>query len=308
MSCYPSPCKELIGQWFAEAGASAWGVAQATAVEPWAVDVYDRWIESGAHGGMEYMERYREVRNDPRLLLDGACSLMVAAFNYQPPRRQDAGAPVIADYALGDDYHAVLRERLSAVAGRITGAYGGVTRVCVDTAPLRERYWAVRAGVGFIGVNNQLIIPGRGSRFFLGEILWTGVLEPDPPCALTCDGCMRCVRVCPGRAIDGTGGLCAARCLSYLTIEHRGDLPQDTALGGRIYGCDACQDACPHNADAVPGRLGEFAPREALLSLTRKQVGSMTQAEFSAMFRNSAVKRTKLSGLQRNLKALGGGI
>lgn len=304
MNCSRSLCKETIGRRLAAAGAEVWGVARAEAVDPQAVELYDRWIASGAHGSMEYMERYGDVRSDPRLLLDGARSVLVAAFNYQPARRQDVGAPVIADYALGDDYHTVLRRRLDAVARDIENAYGGRTRVCVDTAPLRERYWAVRAGVGFIGLNNQLIVPGRGSRFFLGEILWTGEIEPDEPCRLSCDGCMRCVRACPGKAIEGNGGLCAARCLSYLTIEHRGELPPSAALGNRIYGCDVCQDVCPHNAGSRPGCIPEFTPRQELMALTRERVESMTQEEFSALFRNSAVKRTRISGLQRNLRAL----
>ncbi|MDE7443891.1 MAG: tRNA epoxyqueuosine(34) reductase QueG, partial [Muribaculaceae bacterium] len=300
MNCCQSQCsKDRVGEWLIQAGANAWGVALAESVDPDAVAIYDRWIASGAHGGMDYLERYSDVRNDPRLLLDGAQCIIVAAFNYQPSRRQDAGVPVIADYALGDDYHTVLRQRLDRVARQLVEAYGGTTRVCVDTAPLRERYWAVRAGVGFVGISNQLIIPGYGSRFFLGEILWTGSLDPDEPCRMSCDGCMRCVQACPGAAIEATGGFCAARCLSYLTIEHRGDLPASVALGNRIYGCDRCQDVCPHNRDSRPTAIAEFEPRPALLSLTCQQIGCMTQPEFSALFRNSAIKRTKLSGLQR---------
>ena len=184
------------------------------------------------------------------------------------------------------------------MAGEITSITGAQCRVTVDTAPLRERYWAVEAGLGFIGVNNQLIIPGTGSWVLLGEIITTLPLDADEPCRLSCDGCMRCVKACPGRALDGHGGMDAGRCMSYLTIEFRGEGP--IGCGDRIYGCDICQEVCPHNSCSSPSKIPAFTPRESILSLTRDDILTMEQGEFSRIFTHSAIKRTKLAGLRRN--------
>lgn len=287
-----------------EAGAVATGIAKARPVDQEAESLYQSWINTGRHGEMEYMERYAEVRHDPRLLLDGAESIIVAAFNYYTPANHggvvagSSGPLKWARYALGRDYHEEIRDRLSAVAGEITSLTGAQCRVTVDTAPLRERYWAVEAGLGFIGVNNQLIIPGTGSWVLLGEIITTLPLEADGPCRLSCDVCMRCVKACPGRALDGHGGMDAGRCMSYLTIEYRGEGP--IGCGDRIYGCDICQEVCPHNSCASQSEIPAFAPRESILSLTRDDILTMEQGEFSRIFTHSAIKRTKLAGLRRN--------
>lgn len=287
-----------------DAGAVATGIAKARQVTPEAEELYQTWIADGRHGGMEYMERYAEVRRDPRMLLDGAESVIVAAFNYYTPKNHGdsvagSSAPLKwARYALGRDYHEEIRDRLSAVAGEITALTGAQCRVTVDTAPLRERYWAVEAGIGFIGINNQLIVPGAGSWVLLGEIITTLPLEADEPCRLSCDGCMKCVKACPGRALDGRGGMDAGRCMSYLTIEYRGEGP--IGCGDRIYGCDICQEVCPHNSCSCPSEIPAFAPRESILSLTRDDILSMEQGEFSRIFTHSAIKRTKLVGLRRN--------
>ncbi len=287
-----------------EAGAVAAGVAELCEVEPEAEELYRQWIAEGKHGEMSYMERYQDVRHDPRLLLEGARSIIVAAFSYYTPALYDGdmGGKRLkwARYALGRDYHEEVRERLSQVATAITEATGAQCRVTVDTAPLRERYWAVKAGVGFIGVNNQLIVPGAGSWCVLGEIITTLELEPDAPCTSSCDGCMKCVRACPGHALDGKGGLDARKCMSYLSIEYRGDDVPD--FGDRIYGCDICQEVCPHNAGAAPTRIDGFRPRPEILALTRERIAHMEQSEFSCIFSHSAIKRTKLAGLVRNLK------
>lgn len=305
MSSSQSPCKEQVRVIVAEAGASAVGFATPTAISSEADERYLRWIADGRHASMEYLVRYPDVRRDPRLLLDGAATLIVAAFNYTPRHRQPAGSPRIADYALGRDYHEVVRARLSESATRIKALYGGDTRVCVDTAPLRERYWAVRAGLGFIGLNNQLIVPGTGSRVFIGSILWTVAVDPDAPCTGSCDGCGACIKACPAGALHPDGsGVDARRCLSYLTIEHRGPLPDGLHTGGRLYGCDACQDVCPHNRHTPVSTIPEFNPDENIVELTRADIESMDSAGFKALFGHSAIRRTKLEGLQRNLRHL----
>lgn len=250
---------------------------------------------------MEYLNRYHDVRRSPGLLLPGARSIIAAAFPYYTD--EPVSLP-IALYARGRDYHLVVRERLTDVAAMLPGA----SRVCVDTAPLRERYWAARLGLGFIGRNNQLIIPGRGSYFFLGFIITEAEIPASSslqaPPADGCGDCRRCVDSCPGRCLSADGRALDARtCLSYLTIEHRGPLP------GRIpvlYGCDVCQRVCPHNAEPRVTSIADFHPSPELASLTARQVADMTPEQFSAFFRHSAIKRTKISGLQRNLSALFG--
>lgn len=289
----------------AEAGACAAGFVAVEPVTDEARIFYDRWIRQGRHAGMEYMERYADIRNNPARLLEGARSMLCVAFRYATPAMRRH--PLFADYALGRDYHEVLRRRLAPLAALMeNGVAGSATRVCVDTAPLRERYWAARAGLGFIGINNQLIVPGIGSRVFLAEVLWTVGAEPSPPCpTVQCRGCMACVRACPGKALAADGTLDSRRCLSYLTIEHRGPLPAWLNLRGRrIYGCDLCQDVCPHNHDCPPTPvLPEFEPSEALLALDLDAVRAMDQPAFSSIFSHSAVKRCKLASLLRNANA-----
>lgn len=299
-----SKCKEDIRALVIGAGAYRVGFAEAGPVDEADSLCYDRWIDGGYHGPLGYMERYDAVRRDPRLLLEGAATVVSAAFSYYTPVEWTDRSLRIARYALGDDYHDVLRRRLTEVARTIESRYGGATRVCVDTAPIRERYWAQKAGVGFIGRNGQLIVPGAGSYFFLAEILTTLPIEPDEATAPShCDGCDRCRRSCPAGAIDGAAGrVDSRRCLSCLTIEHRGPFEAPVRLGNRLYGCDTCQDVCPHNANPPVTAIREFAPRPELLSLDPARIESLDPAGFSTLFRRSAIKRAKLEGLQRNLR------
>lgn len=306
MSDRPLPSSKDLMPDASALGIYALGVARAKTVDTEGVARYERWIADGCHASMDYLEKYADARSDPRLLLDGARSIIVAAFNYHHLPVQSPGSARIAEYAHGDDYHLVVRQRLEALAGIISERYGGTTRVCVDTAPLRERYWAVEAGVGFIGRNSQLIIPNAGSRFFLGTILTTAEFAADSPSTERCVGCDRCVNACPGGAIiAGRNAVDARRCLSFLTIESREDLPEGVDLRGNLYGCDICQNVCPHNEDSPLSTITEFSLRAPLADLTAAEVEQMTQEEFSAMFRRSAIKRAKLAGLRRNASRLG---
>ncbi len=265
---------------------------------------YREWLESGGNGCMDYAARYLDVRDNPELLLEGARSVIVVAMNYYPARRQSDDAPQFAYYAYGRDYHEVMRDRLQRLAAYIRELDEGcATRCCVDTAPLRERYWATQAGVGFVGRNNTLIVPGKGSFFYLGAIVTTLELTPDEPCTLTCGDCGLCETACPAGALKGGKPVDASRCLSCLTIEYRGELPEWSreALGNRVYGCDECQRCCPHNRNARPTAVPELQPSEEFMSLTAERIMAMDQAEFSRIFSHSAVKRTKLAGLQRNM-------
>lgn len=291
-----------LGRLLEGAGADAWGVAPCGEVGEEDARLYEEWVASGKHGEMKYLESWPEIRRRPELLLEGARSIVCAAFSYYNPENKGVGGLKWARYALGADYHDEIRHRLSEVAEAITEETGAECRVCVDTAPLRERLWAERAGVGYIGKNGLLIVPGVGSWCVLGFILTGHEFSPTPAEPRSCLGCDRCVRACPGQALDGLGGMDARRCRSYLTIEYRGaEMPRLT--GGRVYGCDICQEVCPHNRYAPETRIEAFRPRPDVLGLTLGKIAEMTQEEFSTLFRGSAVKRTKLAGLRRNASA-----
>ena len=306
-TCCPNDAEEAkrqVAEYAMSLGFSAVGFARVDDVDADSADNFDRWITERRNGTMEYLERYADIRRNPSLLLDGARTVIVAALNYYPARRRSPDLPQFAFYAYGRDYHEVMRERLASLGDYVREHFGGSTRACVDTAPIRERYWAVKAGVGFVGKNSTLIIPGKGSFFFIGELLTTVEFPPDEPCTLHCGACSRCVDACPGRAIVDGCRIDARRCLSYLTIEHRGPLPDDVMLGNHVYGCDECQLVCPHNLKAEPTAIPEFVPTEAFLALDREAILAMTPVEFSEIFRHSAVKRAKLDGLQRNAKRI----
>lgn len=289
-------------------GAARVGITSVAEVAEEQKRLYREWIEAGKHAGMNYMERYGEVRDNPALLLDGAKSIIVAAFSYANPEAviymREREVPRIAEYALGSDYHNVLRKTLTAAARRLTERYGGEARVCADTAPLRERYWAQKAGVGFIGRNNYLIVPGQGAHFYLGTILWTGSINDgyDSECDNLCYDCGRCVKACPNQALSESGGLDARRCLSYHTIESREDIPCDINLEGNLFGCDICRNACPHqHFGSEHTSIEGFVARPEVMELTYDKWRTMTTEEFDRIFANSALRRAKLHKLQQTL-------
>lgn len=303
----PSPCKETIRRLALSCGFDACGFAAAVPVDDEAARRYRQWLADGKNGTMAYLENHLSLRDDPSLLLPGAKTVISLAMNYLPRRLQPADAPQFAYYAYGNDYHDVVASRLDRFIGLLNAEYACSCRRCVDTAPLRERYWAQKAGIGFVGKNNQLIIPGKGSFFFLGEVVTTLPVQPDLPCTQSCGNCRKCQDACPTGALDGgQGALDARRCISCLTIEHRGVLPEKVAerLGNRVYGCDECQKACPHNRHAVPTEIPEFAPSEEFLSLSYASMDAMTEDDWRRIFRKSAVKRAKFAGLTRNLRLL----
>lgn len=278
------------------------GIARAEAVDEGTALYYERWLQEGCQAGMDYLVRNKEIRLDPTLLMPGARSIICVAMSYAPARLIAEDEYQIAYYAYGKDYHDVMRSRLYLLAEAI-----GATpcRVCCDTAPILERYWAVRAGIGFIGKNRQLIIPGSGSLFFLGELLVEEPLAYDRPLTETCRQCDACVRACPTGALRGD---CfdANRCLSYHTIENRGDIPPDIAkkMGHTFYGCDRCLKVCPHNRHVEPTQESAFHASEALLSMTRARWKALSIDDYRRLFKGSAVKRAKYEGLMRNIRLL----
>lgn len=305
MSLKPSLCdKETLRSIASRHGVEQIAVAKAGPVDQDAVNRYRKWLSDGNNASMDYLARYDDLRADPRLLLPGATSIICCAINYFSDTPASQSEFEIAMYARGDDYHEVVRAMLDDIAAEIRDNWGGETRVCVDTAPIRERYWAMKAGLGFIGRNNHLIIPRRGSYFFLGEIITTAQFQADEPINVDCGTCHRCIDACPGNALSLDSPFDSRRCLSYMTIEHRGPLADDINIGNHIYGCDECQKACPHNSHAAATNIRRLQPRQNVISLTATQIDDMTQERFSTTFSHSAIKRTKLAGLQRNLAAI----
>lgn len=296
VTCDMASLKACVKAMAARAGAVATGFACAEPVPPGVMDDYELFLDAGGRAEMPYLERYMPIRRDPRLLFEPPAAqgtVISMAFPYHHPRTN----PLFARYAQGEDYHKVLRRCLKPLTRFITENTGLRARVCVDTAPIFERYWAVRAGVGFVGKNRCLIVPGAGSWVFLAEIVTEAVFEPDAPSTQTCRGCNACLRRCPHGALTPSG-VNPAKCLSCLTIEHRGELP--FALDAKmVYGCDTCQAVCPHNAAPAAG-LPEFAPTPGMLALTRPDVALLTPETYEALFSASAVRRCPLDQLKRN--------
>jgi len=293
----------LIKSQASRLGFDACGFASATPVDDEAESRYDRWIELGHNGCMQWAAGHRDLRHDPSMLLEGAQTVIALAMNYYPARFQPEGTLRVAYYAYGRDYHEVLREKMSELAHFIEQITHCATRPCVDSAPIRERYWAQRAGLGFIGRNNCLIIPGKGSYFFLGEIVTSASLPPDEPCTLTCGNCGKCVEACPAGALHREGAADCNRCLSCLLIEnHEATLPAwvSDVVGDKVVGCDECQLCCPHNAPAKATQVEDFAPTQAVMTLTRQGIEAMTSSQFKRAFAHSAISRLRYKTLLRN--------
>ena len=291
-----------------ELGFDACGIAEVASADTEAL-FFDRWIAEGCHAGMKYMENYRDIRLDPAGLVEGARSVISVALNYYPAQKQSPDSPRISYYAYGKDYHIVVKDKLRQLWEYITSLIPVLdstlpaARFFTDSAPILERYWAWKAGLGWIGKNTNLIIPGKGSFFFLGEIVTTLELDYDTPQKNRCGACRRCLDSCPTGALERPGHLNANKCISYLTIEHKGDIPSEQAsrLGDRLYGCDTCQEVCPWNRFASPTREVAFSPSPAFLSLKKEDLRCFTRDDYNRIFAGSAVKRAKYEGLIRTI-------
>lgn len=289
-------------------GFSACGVAMAEAVDAGVAEMFRRWVDDGCCASMEYMRGNMDKRLDPRLLLPGAKSVVCVALNYYPAEFLHADQYQFAYYAYGKDYHDVVRDRLRELAKMMQDVLGeGVEmKICCDTVPILDRYWAWKAGLGWIGRNTNLIIPKSGSFFFLGEIVLTEELCYDSPMESRCGTCSRCLEACPSGALQGSFRLDARRCLSFQTIENRGDIPEDLAalMSPYVYGCDRCQQVCPHNSFSRPTDVEELQPSAEFLSMRPSDWHSLTVEKYRTLFRGSAVKRVKYEGLLRNVSHL----
>lgn len=292
-------------------GFDAVGITDASPIADPEVAHLQRWLQAGRAGQMHYMYRHFEKRIYPGALLKGAQSVIVVALNYRPnptspPRRNPRLTGRVAHYAWYEDYHDCLRPRLFELADFIDERTRRRHRVkaCVDSVPLAERALAVRAGLGFIGTNHMLIHPTLGPEVFLGELLTTAVLEPDEPTCGRCAACDRCVRACPTGALQTNGEFDAQKCISYLTIEHKGDITPDLAakIGDRIFGCDACVLACPHQHVAPACDNTTLRSRREHAQLDLQDVLDWTPGSFDERFVDSPIRRAGRERLQRNAR------
>lgn len=277
------------------------GIAKAVPVAAEAAVAYNSWLQEGKHATMQYMQRNCDKRLDPTRLVPGCRSIIVVAMNYAPKQQIEG----IASYAQGKDYHKAVKDRLFLLLQSINSVCAVQGRAFCDSAPVLERYWAKEAGIGYIGRNRQLIIPGKGSNFFLGELLVDVELCYDSPEQRNlCGNCTRCIDNCPGGALSKKG-LDANRCLSYLTIENRGELPENIGemMGNCFYGCDRCQAVCPHNRFSIPNNTPELQPSEALLQMRAERWQTLTEEEYKSLFAESAVERCGYEQLMRNIRA-----
>jgi len=284
------------------------GIAVATQLDEDAVRL-EQWLNKGYQGGMAYMERHFDLRIDPRKLVPGAKSVITLLLNYFPSEQQQADAPKIAKYAYGTDYHFVIKDKLNELLAFITEKIGAVTgRGFVDSAPVLERSWAVRSGLGWVGKNGNVLTRQSGSFFFIATLITDLDLIADAPFATDhCGTCTRCIDACPTQAIVSPTEIDAGKCISYLTIELKDALiPGEfhNKMEGWMFGCDICQDVCPWNRFAKETKETAFTPIPEILNLSLKEWEDMGEEMFNKTFKNSPLKRTKWKGMMRNVRAI----
>lgn len=296
---------EQIKSWAKELGFLFCGIAKAGYLEDEA-PLLEAWLNKGMHGEMGYMENYFDKRLDPRLLIDGAKSVISLGLNYYTEDKQtDPFSPRISKYAYGADYHYIIKDKLKQLLDLMNehiGEIGG--RAFVDSAPVLDKAWAKKAGLGWVGKNTNLINQKKGSFFFLAELIVDIELEYDvAPAADHCGTCTRCIDACPTEAIVAPYVVDGSRCISYLTIELKNEIPQEFAgkMDNWMFGCDVCQDVCPWNKFSVLHNEPAFTPHNELLSMSKTDWQELTEDVFQKVFKNSAVKRAKFSGLKRNI-------
>ncbi|MES3019145.1 MAG: tRNA epoxyqueuosine(34) reductase QueG [Bacteroidota bacterium] len=289
-------------------GFLACGISKAGFLEKEA-PLLEQWLKNGSHGEMSYMENHFDKRLDPTKLVDGAKSVISLSLNYYTDQVQsDPNAPKISRYAYGEDYHSVIKSKLKQLIEAIQENIGEVNgRAFVDSAPVLDKAWANKSGLGWIGKNSNLISKKSGSFFFLAELITDLELEYDiAPTEDHCGTCTRCIDACPTEAIVAPYVVDGSKCISYLTIELKNELPAEFKgkMDNWMFGCDVCQDVCPWNKFSVLHNEPAFNTNYNLLGINAAEWQEITQDTFSKVFKNSAVKRTKYSGLKRNIEFL----
>ena len=296
----------LVKQLAAELGFSFCGIANATKLDDDARRL-ESWLNKGMHGSMHYMERYFDLRIDPGKLVPGAKSVITLLLNYFPKEKQPIDKLKISKYAYGKDYHEVIREKLNRYIDNIKAGIGDFHgRGFVDSAPVLERTWAQRSGLGWVGKNGNLINKQMGSFFFIATLITDLDLQPDEPFVNDyCGTCTRCIDSCPTDAILPNKVVDGSKCISYFTIELKDRLIPSEMKGkfdNWMFGCDICQDVCPWNRFSKPTNEIEFTPLPEILNLSTKEWEMMSEEKFKKIFRHSPLNRSKLKGIQRNLK------
>ena len=291
-----------------ELGFGGIAIAKAEHMEPEARRL-ENWLNEGRHGEMNYLENYFDKRVDPTKLVPNSKSVISLMYNYYTEAEQsDPEAPKLAMYAYGKDYHKVVKKKLIQLLKWMQDEFGEVAGRCfVDSAPVLERDWAKRSGLGRVGKHTLLINQKKGSYFFLCEIICDLELDYDHPIKDHCGICTRCIEACPKDAKSKEGYLLdGSKCISYLTIELKNEIPTEYTdkMENWMFGCDICQQVCPWNRFSTPHDESKFEPKNGLLDMTKRDWEEITEEAFDTIFAGSAVKRTKFSGLKRNIKFL----
>lgn len=264
----------------------------------------EKWLKSGMHGEMRYMENHFDKRLDPTKLVDGAKSVISLLLNYYPSESQIEDTFKVSKYAYGTDYHFVIKKKLKSLLQFIQEEIGEVHgRAFVDSAPVLDKAWAAKSGLGWVGKHSNLLTQQVGSFYFIAELIVDLELDYDAPVTDHCGTCTACIDACPTEAIVEPYVVDGSKCISYFTIELRNEIPTSVKdqFEDWVFGCDICQDVCPWNRFSKPHNEPLFHPKPELLSMTKKDWEEITEEVFKKIFRKSAVKRTKLSGLQRNI-------
>jgi len=290
-----------------KAGFSACGVSPVKHIEEDSVHIRN-WLENNMHGDMLYMENHFDKRVDASKMVDNAKSVISVLLNYYPLKIQkDINAPKISKYAYGKDYHFIIKDKLRKLFNIINNEIIEINgRIFVDSAPVLERYYAMQAGLGWIGKNSNLINKELGSFVFIGELIVDVELEYDAPIKDFCGTCTKCIDACPTNAIVSSKVIDARKCISYLTIEHKKKLPLElrSKFNNWVFGCDICQDVCPWNSKLKPHNISELMPNPNIIEMTKEEWYNIDKEKFNILFKDSALKRTKFEGLKRNLEFL----
>lgn len=302
----PADYSLLIKEKAKELGFMHCGISKAGFLEEDAPRL-EKWLKSGFHGEMGYMEKHFDKRLDPTKLVPGAKSVVSLTYNYFPEQQQREDSFKISKYAYGKDYHFIIKDKLKDFFQWIHQEIGEIDgRVFVDSAPVLERAWAAKSGIGWIGKNANLLTKQVGSFYFLSELIIDLELTPDGPTTDHCGKCTACIDACPTQAIESERVINGSKCISYATIELKNQIPSsfENHMEDWMFGCDICQDVCPWNRFSKPHQQPEFMANDAILNYSKKEWTELTQELFSEIFRKSPVKRTKYAGLMRNIEKL----
>ena len=298
--------KQIIKLEAQRLGFSYCGFAKAEFLEDEAPRL-EKWLNQNRHGEMSYMENYFDKRLDPRLLVDGAKTVISLLLNYYTDASQIDGAPKISKYAYGKDYHYVIKNKLKSLLSFIRDSIGDINgRVFVDSAPVLDKAWAKKSGLGWVGKNSNIINKKSGSFFFIAELIIDLDIEPDNQINDYCGTCTKCIDACPTDAILEPYVVDGSKCISYFTIELKDSIPDEMKgkMNDWVFGCDICQDVCPWNRRSISHNEKDFFPKDGMLEMDKRDWEEMTEEVFKKVFKDSALKRAKYKGLKRNIEFL----